>query len=519
MIIAINLYLNTMKHYLKILMYFLSICLLLASCKEAPTERFRTQSFAGPKGAKLDKLLSPYVEKLRKETDNEMGLAIGITEGSRIIYARTFGLANKEEGKWAHFETKFHIASLSKPFTSAALLKLIQDGKLELDDKLIKHIPEFRMQGVGYEKISLRHILTHTSGIPRHISQDDWLNPSFGPDALQENLEDVQNFELDFEPGSQYSYSNSAFDILGIVISRASGMPFSEYLQSQILEPAGMNASTYIKPENVMPKDWAKPYSYALESIAWKPYPHTEKYSPSSGLQTTLLDMCNWGRLHVGKGSYRDYQVLDEASFELMTSPHQDTPWGDKMGLGWFLQSYLDRPNLMHLGNDTGFEAAMYIYPEDSISIVVMANRDFSRVGRISLAAAEILFGQTPKSYSLSAKYPFAQTYKQEGLEAAKAKWEELRNDSTDIYQHDDEAILTAGAVLENAAEWEKALEMLEFYIELDENSTYAWRLLGNAHLGLGDTTAAISAYKKTQEINPDYEKGKQALVKLTGTK
>lgn len=508
-----------MKHYLKILAYFLSIFFLFSSCKEATTQRYRTLSVVGPKGAKLDKILSPYVEALRTGTDNEMALAIGVTEGKRIIYARTFGLANKEEGQFAHFGTKFHITSLSKPFTAAALVKLIQQGKLKLDDKLIDYIPEFRMQGDGYEKISLRHILTHTSGIPRHVSQDDWLNPSFGPDALSENLEDVQNFKLDFEPGSQYSYSNSAFDILGIVISRASGMPFSEYLRSQILEPAGMKVSTYIKPQNQLPKDWAKPYSYALESVPWNPYPHTEKYSPSSGLQTTLLDMCNWGMLHVKQGAYGDYHLLEKAYFELMTSPHYDTPWGEKMGLGWFLQSYLDHPNLMHLGNDTGFESAMYIYPEDSISIVVMANRDFSRVGRISLAAAEILFGQTPKSYSLSAKFPFAQTYNSQGLEAAKAKWEELRLDTTDIYQHDDEAILTAGAVLENAAEWKKAREMLEFYIELDENSTYAWRLLGNAHLGLGDSTAAISAYQKTQEINPDYEKGKQALKKLMESK
>ena len=107
------------------MIYFLSLCLLLSSCEEAITERFRIQTIAGPSEAKLDELLSPYVEQLRKETDNEMGLAIGMTEGGRIIYARTFGWANKEEGRFAHFDTKFHIAFVSNPFTTAAFLILI----------------------------------------------------------------------------------------------------------------------------------------------------------------------------------------------------------------------------------------------------------------------------------------------------------------------------------------------------------------------------------------------------------
>jgi CubicO group peptidase (beta-lactamase class C family) len=167
-------------------------------------------------------------------------------------------------------------------------------------------------------------------------------------------LEFAKNFELDFEPGSQVNYSNSAFDILGIVIGRVSGMPFPDYVTEQVLSPAGMANSIYNKPIDSLPSNWAAPYSFGLQTQEWTSYPYADNYAPSSGLQTTLPDMCKWALLHLNKGSNGKDPVLDEQHYELLTSPHFDTPWDEKIGLSWFLQSYMDRPIIMHTGEDTG---------------------------------------------------------------------------------------------------------------------------------------------------------------------
>ncbi|MEM9919593.1 MAG: serine hydrolase [Bacteroidota bacterium] len=500
------------------LFFFISV--VLAGCGAQPPTPVESQTvqIKGPTGAFLDSTLTPYVQQLLKLTDNPSGLAIGITKGEDIVYARTFGYANVEKKIPADFHSVFHIASVSKPFTAVAVAKLVQEKKLRLEDRIVDYIPEFEMKGTGYEKITIQHILTHTSGIPRHVSSDDWLNPIEGPKALEENLQNVRDFELEFEPGTKFNYSNSAFDILGIVIARVSGVPFTTYIEDHILAAAGMQSSVYRKPKD-LPSNWAVPYSYGLETQEWAPYPYTGKYAPSSGLQSTLLDMCRWGLIHLGKGRYQEHQVLDETHFDLLVSPHYDTPWGDKIGLSWFLQSYLDRPNIMHLGNDTGFETNLYIYPEDTISIVVMANRDFSRVGRISLAAAELLFGEDPKSYTLSARYKFTEAFKSTGMESAKKVWETLRQDTTDIYYVEDDDILTAGAVLENAGKWRQTKEVLEYYTRLNDQSTYAWRLLGNAAAGLGDTLGAMAHYEQALKINPNYERAKTAIAKLSKAK
>lgn len=473
----------------------------------------------GAEGEKLDSLLTPYVMQLRELTNNNAALAVGVTKGEKIIYARTFGYANIEKSIEADFNTVFHIASVSKPFTAAATVKLVEQGKLSLDDFIIKYIPEFEMKDSRYSQITIKQILTHTSGIPRNVSVGDWENPVYGINALEKNLVAIKPFMLDFEPGTKFSYSNSAYDILGIVISRASGMTFQDYVRANILMPSGMTQSYFSKPKDSLPSNWAVPYSYGIETQVWSPFPYSENYFPSSGLHTTLNDMCNWGMLYVNNGRHKDSSVISPDFFSSLTVPNFDTPWGDKIGLSWFLQSYLDRPIIMHQGNDTGFESIMYVYPKDSISIVIMANRDFSGTGRIINAVSEILFDQKAKDYKVSAKYPFTDAYKKHGIAYASELWSQLKKDSTDIYEVADEDLLTTGAVLENGKNWIAAREILEYYITLDNKSTYAWRLLGNTHLNLGNKEKAKSCYEQTLLINPEYEKGKKALEDLENMK
>ena len=498
--------------------FVIAICfLLILSCNDQASKLNATKIVKGSEGSLLDSLLTPYIEDLRYLTDNDAGLTIGITKGDDIIYANAFGYANIKKSQKTNLNTVFHIASLTKPFAALAAVTLIEEGKLKLEDRIIDFIPELRMDGQGYDVITVQHILTHTSGIPANISTDDWTKPSFGDKALEENLAAIRNHKLDFEPGSKFSYSNSAFDILGIVISRVSRMEFSEYINKKILQPAGMSSSTFKRPKDSLPDNFAASYSYGLQTQEWLPYPYNEKLFPSSGMLTSILDMCKWAQLHQGKGTLLDTKVLDEEYFNLIVKPQYGTPWGDNIGLSWFLQSYLDRPIIMHTGQDTGFEATIYIYPNENISIIVMANRDFSHTGRIINAASEVLFKQELKPYRISAKYQFTKSYKNEGIEKAKEAWNNIKKDTTDIYFADDEDILATGAILENGKRWVETKEVLQFYNTLDNKSTYSWRLLGNANLNLGDTIAALDCYRQCLKINPDYHKAAIAIDQVIG--
>lgn len=490
--------------------------LALAACTGAPSEGEPVAAaVSGPVGAHLDSVLTPYVEELRRLTDNNGAIAIGITAGGQPVYERVFGAAVVSRNERAHLETRFHLASISKPVTAAAVLRLVADGQVALDAPLVRYLPDLVMDGPGVDQITVEQVLTHTSGIPRDLGVDDWLHPVSGPDALEENISRARTRTLDFTPGARFSYSNSAYDLLGLLVQRVSGMPFGAFVQSRILEPAGMTGSTFEKPAGALPPNWAAPHSYGVATREWTPFPYSGVNTPSSGLHATVRDMTTWGLLHLARGTRDGTPVIVPELFERMVSPQVQTPWGDAMGLGWYLQSLEGRPNIMHLGNDTGFEAAMYIYPEADISIVVMANRDFARTGRIALAAAEILFGSAPKEYTISARYPFAARLRAEGITAAIEEWEALRDDSTHRYTVDDDDLLTMGAVLENGAQWREARDVLAYYLARSGDAAYPLRLLGNAHLGLGDTVAAVKAYQDALRINPAYERGRLALEAL----
>lgn len=498
------------------LIYILFISLLIIyGCKDRSHVVHQDEIIYGEIGQRLDSLITPYIKKLRLLTDNEAGLAIGVTKGNRIVYLKTFGYADIEKKEQVNLNTKFHIASLSKPFVAFATLKLVEEGKIELDDHIDKYLPELNDADNRFGEVTIRQILTHSSGIPRHISVEDWQNPVVDKNALERNLTQLLDFELDFEPGSKYSYSNAGFDILGLIISRASGTSFFDFVQQEVLLPSGMTQSTYIKPIDSLPSNWANSHSYGLKTQVLVPYPYNLKVAPSAGLKSTILDMCNWGMLHLGKGSINGQEVLDMQLFETMVSPQFKTPWDEKIGLSWYLQKYLDRPIILHTGDSHGFESMIYIYPEEDISIVILANRSYSRTGRMVNAVSEVLFEEQPKSYQVSGIYKYAVAYLDHGPNVANDLWEQMKKDTTDNYFIDDNDILASADILDNGKKWQESKDLLEYYLKENPNSTFAWRLYGNANLNLGDTTKAISSYEKTLEINPNYEKGRIALEQL----
>ncbi|GLR15756.1 serine hydrolase [Portibacter lacus] len=490
-------------------MKFISIALfiglsILFACAFQEQVPESSQIVNGTLGEKLNEKLTPFVEKILADHDCKSSVAIGITKGDEIIYAKAFGYANLAKKEPATLNTKYHMSSISKTFVASAIVKLQEQGKLNIDDRIIDHLPYFKLKSPEYKDITIKQLLTHSSGLPQHLGLDEWKKPSYDEEALERYVKKASDYELEFDPGAQFSYSDVGFNTLGDIISKASGMTFENYVEEHILKPSGMEGATFLKPE-YLPEHWAAPYIIGTTTQEWKYYPYNRMYAPSNALSASVLDMCNWGMINLNHGTLKNLKVLDSASYDLLFNPWFDTPWNEKIGFSWFLQHYEGMKTILHTGADIGFESQLIMYPEEDISIAVMANRAYSRTARIANASMEIIKDLEVKSYNVSARFPFAKSYEENGLEAAKIEWKKLFKDTTDIYYANEWEMNIIGHGLIFTGEYEKALEIFNFNIECFPKSGNVYDSYGDALLAKGDTLMAITYFRKAMEVDSTF--------------
>ncbi|MCB0644842.1 MAG: beta-lactamase family protein, partial [Phaeodactylibacter sp.] len=466
--------LNYTSMILKNLWALLALATAL-SCTSTPKSEEPPQAILrGPIGQKLDAKLSPFVEQLRKEHDCPSSIAIGITQGDSIIYAKAFGYANVEERDTADIYTLYALASISKPVVATAVVKLQEQGKLKLSDPVVKHLPYFRCADSTCQQITLLQLLTHTSGLPKNLRLHDWEHPSYDDDAPEQYVRSAKDTPLEFAPGTDWGYSDVGFNILGDVIAKASGKSFEAYVEEQILRPSGMATATFTKPRE-LPSNWALPYIHALGTTAWKYYPYNRMYAPCTSLHANLVDMCQWGMTNLHHGSAAGNPVLNADSYDQLFKPWADTPWGQQIGLSWFLQEYEGMKTIMHTGETIGFSTQLILYPEEDICIVVLANRAYSRTARIANAAMEIIKDLPVKPYQVSGRFPFMQSWQAEGLDHAKILWKALLQDTTDNYYAGEWELNLIGHALLFTEDYEEAKAAFDFNMELfpDSPNTY----------------------------------------------
>src|SRR5690606_14367216 len=203
------------------------------------------------------------------------GLSIGIVQDQELVWARGFGCSDVERQEPADLHTLYRIASITKLFTATALLQLRDAGRLQLDDPLQKYLPWFtlRENGQPSHPITIRHLITHTSGLPREAAFPYWTDSHF-PTAgeIQERL---PSQEAIFPPETKLKYSNLALALAGEVVTAVSGIPYADYVQAHILDPLGMNQALIASPETERP-DVATGYSRRLPYRGRERSPHTD---------------------------------------------------------------------------------------------------------------------------------------------------------------------------------------------------------------------------------------------------
>src|ERR1044071_80579 len=208
---------------------------------------FQHAALAQDRAAKIQEVLA-LAQKYRQFN----GAAL-VAENGKVVYKGGFGMANMEWNIPITPDTKFRLGSITKQFTATVILQLVEQGKIKLDGKLSDYLPDYR-KDVG-EKVTIHHLLTHTSGIPSYTSQPGFFeNVSRNPYKVDEFVKKYASGNLEFEPGSKYSYNNSGYFLLGAIIEHVTGKPYEQVLKENIFDPLGMKNTGYDHSGMIIPK-------------------------------------------------------------------------------------------------------------------------------------------------------------------------------------------------------------------------------------------------------------------------
>lgn len=298
--------------------------------------------------AALDKAL----EALRAEHAIP-AMAVAVVEDGEPYYAAGFGAA--EPG------TLFRIASLSKLFTAQAVMQLVEQQKLTLEDTIGQHLPAFTGS-----TITIRQLLTHTGGLK------DKVRPVWHEDARTTGayVAAVAGKEKHQSDGDTFAYSDTGFNLLGTIVSAVSGKPFDAYVAEHIFAPAGMTASGYFDGQRGVAADVA-PHRKGKPLPKNKQRPYDPAFYPSEGLVTNVTELSKWAIATMAK----DPAILAAASYDAMLAPQVKTSWGDiHMGLGWQVYTHEGEFVARHPGGIRGYKALLLTYPERGRAIIILTN-------------------------------------------------------------------------------------------------------------------------------------------------
>ena len=365
----------------------LAILLGLAVASSIPAAATRPQT-----ADRYQSTLQPWIEHLL-EREHRPGLAIAVVEGNRIVYAHGFGV--KRLGKDGPITTRslFHIASITKPFVATSLMQLVEKGKVDLDAPVVRYLPYFRMADERYRTITVRQMVTHSSGMP-DVDDYEWDKPQYDDGSLERYVRSLSDRTLLFAPGEKFKYSNMAFEILGDVIAKVSGQSFDDYVQDQILTPLGMKDSTLlVRRADAQLLTWGHELDAQGRPFPSRVFPYNRIHSPSSNLHANALDMARWAIANMNHGELDGRRILQASTHELMWKRATPSP----VGISWFLGEYRGTAMVGHSGGDTGYATDLAMLPEKKIAVVWMMNSDWRGSRGLTPAALDVALGREPQ--------------------------------------------------------------------------------------------------------------------------
>ncbi len=294
------------------------------------------------------------------------GLSVAVARNGKVILSKGYGLAEVEHDAKANAESMFRMGSITKQFTAAAIMLLVERGKIGLDDPITRHVPGYNTHG---REITVRHLLTHTSGIKSYTELKrvivDEPEREF---TRQEMLDMVQNEPLAFEPGAEYDYCNTGYYLLGMIIENISGKSYCAFLQDEFFGPLGLTRTRCDSNTEII-KGRAQGYTVAGETLVNDRGLATGTPFAAGMLLASAHDLVVWAdALATGR-------VVSPASYKLMSTPFVLTDGSlSSSGFGLVIDSFEGHIRIQHGGNTFGFNSILARFPDDGVTVAVISN-------------------------------------------------------------------------------------------------------------------------------------------------
>ena len=326
--------------------------------------------------SQIDALFSKFMGK------GEPGCAVLVVKDGKAVYRKGYGVTDLRSLQPIGPETTFRLASLTKQFTATAIMFLVRDGKLGYDDHLTDVFPDFPAYGKG---VSIRHLLNHTSGL---MDYEDILEKQYAGVAEEKipQIKDAGVLELlqqqagtKFAPGTRWDYSNSGYAVLAMVVEKKSGMRFGDFLRERTFSPLGMsNTIAYEKGRNNVK---LRAYGHTRTAGRWQ---ETDQSSTSAvlgdgGVYSSLDDLEKWDRALSLRTLFSEKEIAPALTATLAPGGgplrKPDGTLAPQYGFGWFLDPLQGHRRYSHYGETIGFRTAIQRFPDDHLTVIVLANR------------------------------------------------------------------------------------------------------------------------------------------------
>ncbi len=462
---------------------------------------------AQDKITKIDELMQVYYDY------GKFNGTVLVAEEGKVIYKKGFGMANREWKIPNKPNTKFRIGSITKQFTSMLIMQLVEEGKVELEGKLTDYLPDYR-KDTG-DKVTIHHLLTHTSGIPSYtslpnFSQDIMRNPY----SIDEIIEKFCSGDFEFQSGSKYRYNNSGYFILGAIIEKVTGKDYEEVLKERILDPLGMKNTGYDHYETIIP-DRAAGYNKTFDGYENAPYLDMMLPFAAGALYSSVEDLYLWDQaLYTEK-------LLSNKMKETMFKPHA-APLGTNYGYGWFIlkRSFpksKETVNIIsHGGGINGFNTLIERLVDDKHLIVLFNNTPGVSLSEMSQAIMYILYDKPYKLPLKSISEVIYKTLIEKDLEAAIKQYEEFKREHPKEYNFLPIELNRLGYhLLEKKKRIKDAIEIFKLNVKVHPKYSNGYDSLAEAYMINGDKLLAIKNYAKSLEMNPNNQNAVEKLNEL----
>ncbi len=348
----------------------LSLLTFFATAQSSSTSS-RTMEF--------DKLLSEQFKP------NETGCAALVAERGKILYHKAFGMADMELNVPMKTDMLFRIGSITKQFTAISILQLMEKGKLQLHDPITTHVAGYPASG---EKITIEHLLTHTSGIVNITGMKNFGDIKRKDLSTTEIIEFFKNDSLEFEPGSKWSYSNSGYILLGHIVEKVSGMSYAQYLDENIFKPCGMTSS-FLGDDVKIIKNRASGYAKQGDKIVNAGFISMTIPHGAGGIISTVGDLYKWNR------ALLEYKMVSKSTLETAFKRHKLSDGKETdYGYGWFFLNIQGHPTVEHGGGIDGFLTSSIYIPSRDVFVAVFSNSTAESPEFVSAKLAAATIGQ-----------------------------------------------------------------------------------------------------------------------------